>query len=523
MIARWASTQKSIKFEIEAEPDDFLGYYQNIAGPRKHKLSSNKVSFFVEKPKELKVKNIHPDLFALSLIILLDTFVGNRLLLDEGVSSEMQSYYKRLTGKKIEPVNKNLIRRASEDDFRPAISYSGGSDSVAGLALMPENTLSVFLERYQRSEENYIKSAAKQSCDLLRRMGRDVLEVKSDLEYIITPHTFPHPLSTGIPILLFADYYKIDSIAYGNTLDAVYNLSKHKYKKSENSPYTYYDEIFKYANIQLMHITAGFSEVANAQLNIRSPYGHLAQSCMYGRGLGDTCMNCRKCFKRTSYKLIGENSNFPDSFIDKTVVNREVESALRHSPMRMQNTYQYIAKNAKSKHPIIKYLKFKVGAYSAKVDWMEKWYPCSGNLLPEKYRVEIQKKIQNYTSVMTRKEIKYVEKWNINKYKYSPSRWFWHWRFWKTYSRLYDKHILVASSGALSVGIGKSQIDELIQIYKKKYFIKHNVTSEIKWGSNDGAVAYVKEGLLVAKKAEKTHLYAKYGDSRIEIELSIFE
>ena len=91
------------------------------------------------------------------------------------------------------------------------------------------------------------------------------------------------------------------------------------------------------------------------------------------------------------------------------------------------------------------------------------------------------------------------------------------------YSQFYDKHILVASCGALSVGAGKSQIDELIQIYKKKYFLKENVTPEIKWGSSNGSIAYVKDGLLVAKKAGKTRLYAKYGNTRLEIELSISE
>ena len=72
-----------------------------------------------------------------------------------------------------------------------------GADSTAALAVMPGNTVPVFMNRPMRENSMYDSDAPiKNYCELLRQIGYDVRIIDSDLEFTREPVGFRAILHT---------------------------------------------------------------------------------------------------------------------------------------------------------------------------------------------------------------------------------------------------------------------------------------------------------------------------------------
>ena len=112
-------------------------------GKRTIKLNQTKVIFIM--PYLFEINKIHPDLLGLVAILLIYPYVGKRIELSFEISQYLANAFSKC-GKIIVPINPSITKRTINNDSVPSIAYSGGTDSTAGLIVMPKNTQVCFLD-----------------------------------------------------------------------------------------------------------------------------------------------------------------------------------------------------------------------------------------------------------------------------------------------------------------------------------------------------------------------------------------
>ena len=110
------------------------------------------------------------------------------------------------------------------------LSYSGGADSTAALAVMPKTTECVFLLRTSSKKKSlYDSDAALNSCRKLKLLGYKVHIVKTDLEYLRNPVGFPTDLAVACPSILLSGMREYASIAFGTIMESAYGTGGKSY------------------------------------------------------------------------------------------------------------------------------------------------------------------------------------------------------------------------------------------------------------------------------------------------------
>ena len=507
----------SLNFSIELEEGDTTGPFRNPAGAQRiHELTGS--SFYVVMPDGFNLKDTHSDLLGLGLIVLLDVFVGEKLQLDRGVSQALHDAYYKATGKKILPIDDNLESRTAPSDSRPALAYSGGVDSTAAMAIMPDDTAAVFVDRTEREGQLYNKTAAHQSCQALRDVGKTVYMAETDLEYIISPHTFAHPLAPGLPAIFAADYFKFNTIAFGNILENIYGLTSNSFSAKTAS--LMFDSVFAAANLEASHVTAGLTEHATAKIVAESEYDGLAQSCMYGESLGEICLDCMKCFRTVLQDDIRQRSEAKSADIDNIMHSTAAEQSFGKMPLIMQSSYMYLTQKTHSNHPMVKLLRKKIGATHRNTSWMDHYYKPALELVHQKYRKTIEKNISNHIPPMDKNQERILESWNVAKQTKNPIRRFWHEYFWVKYEDVYEKVRLFFEQEELEIKAGEKVP---VRVYKKRFFKNIEVTGDVVWGSSNGKIAYCKEGVVKAKQTGEVRITATYKDSKKSFIVTVTE
>ena len=157
--------------------------------------------------------DVHPDRLALVSILLTLPFAEERLKMNWAVSKEFKQSCKVISRISIECLQGDVDPLETISNGIPALSFSGGADSTAALAVMPDSTIPFFMlrEKVGKHSTLYRSEAAEKSCSLLKNMGYDVQIVNSDLEFLRNPIGFPVDLAVGTPIILLAEHFKLRS------------------------------------------------------------------------------------------------------------------------------------------------------------------------------------------------------------------------------------------------------------------------------------------------------------------------
>lgn len=369
-------------------------------------------------PHNWKVSLIHPDLFALSVILIGYPYIRNQINVGIGVSKEFHDEFFRLTGIRVVPIKDNLKPRKSKDTARPSLAFSGGVDSIVALSLLPENTCSVFLDRMPPSDmldkKVYDKNAVYRACNFLANEGKEVYIIKTDLEYIRKPRGFAIEYSTSIPTILLADYLDgFDSIASGTVLESSYL----EFKDFDESRLYNVDwrKLFNVVDLPRNDVTTGLSNVATLKILYKDGrYTNIAHSCMSGQGI-ERCMNCWKCFRKTLITKILLKEPINDDLIDRLFNITEARTYLKRLPLRFENQFAYITEKCDSKHPLMTMLRNFTVKNKTKYDWMEKWYSPSIEHFAPKYKHIVEENIKKYLKAMNKQEEKLVETWETRR------------------------------------------------------------------------------------------------------------
>ena len=199
-------------------------------------------------------KEIHPDLIALSVILMCHPFVGSELHFPLGVSKRFKDTMSKVVSRYnfISPDNEAIEPRGAKENYFPGLAYSGGVDSTAALSVMPRKTVPIFMNRPLNGKTLYNTQAALTSCKLLKELGFDAKIVDCDVEYMRNPVGFPTDLSHSIPAILLADYLMLDSISFGTVMESAFGIGHEKFRDyGSGSHWRFYGSIFKAAGIPI--------------------------------------------------------------------------------------------------------------------------------------------------------------------------------------------------------------------------------------------------------------------------------
>jgi glycosyltransferase involved in cell wall biosynthesis len=326
------------------------------------------------------IQDTHPDLFQLAHYVLMYPF-------EKGILD-----------------NWNPSRTSG---WRPGISFSGGIDSAACLALMPKNTVALYHER-QGFPSILNHTNAYQILNELERMGTTVFKIPSDHELIRTDYGkavgFSSDFSAGVHAILLADFLSLNSLAFGLPLENSYLFHGYKGRDFLTSKYWLTNsELFSSCGLELFYPSAGLSEFINLEIVENESHGHLAQSCLRSDKKGEVCGVCWKCFRKNTMRG-GE-----------IVISEEVSKFLGKIPLKQAASTLYALQKLPENeiHAILKKFPHLVDLIELDFGFLGRYHPDSMLFVPEQYRTQYIEKLQAQFSPMDENEVIRLESMNL--------------------------------------------------------------------------------------------------------------
>ena len=399
--------QDEIVFDFKIEKEDQYNPSE--------KYSFGKSRVVVKIPGIEKVE-IHPDLLALSIILMCHPFVGNKLTIPFTVSEKfLKNVRKVLSRYKIETSSKKDLVKEREiiQNGRPSLAFSGGIDSTAALAIMPRNTVPVFMNRPLKNKSLYKSDAAINSCEFLDQIGYEVKNISCDLEYLRDPVGFPTDLSHAVPAILMADILRLDSIAFGTVLESAFGTGHDKFRDyGKGSHWKFYGTLFNAVGMPICLPVSGISEVGTAIICEIDPLGYLGQSCIRGTWK-EPCKMCWKGCRKGLLNLARGVSDDPIN-LDKILKSNEVKIKLKSVPISHENIMEYSVKRIEDNyHLFIPLLRKRVVRSVDDLSFLEKWYKPSLSFVPDKYKRIIKENILKYMEPMSEDEESKINNWDM--------------------------------------------------------------------------------------------------------------
>ena len=316
-----------VKVSCEVNPSRIEFFIEPDSSSKEHNKYLSNLRNFYYSSEDIEL-DPHPDKLALVAILNLLPFVNGELEILWGISEEMQASCKKITKAKVHS-NFDPVSPSNLHGGRPALSFSGGADSTAALAIMPKDTECVFLLRTKNPNRTlYDSDAAEHSCRKLRLLGYKVHTIKSNFEYLRNPIGFPTDLSVGTPAILLSDSRGFDSIAFGTILESAYGTAGSRFRDyRESSHYRLWSELFGSAGIDYSVPIAGVSEVGSTLICDRHPIGKVHQSCIRGKW-GKPCDNCWKCFRKGSLMATISKQSQKIDFVKQITESKEVKKKM---------------------------------------------------------------------------------------------------------------------------------------------------------------------------------------------------
>ncbi len=398
-----------IIFSFTAEAED------NLSPTPKFSFGKSTVRIKLEG---VEIEEIHPDLVALSVILMCHPFVGKELHLPFSVSGEFKKTVASVISRYqlIFDTEREVDARKINDNFRMGLAFSGGVDSTAALAVMPKDSVPVFMLRPQTEKSLYNPDAAIKACNSLTEIGYDARIVICDVEYLRDPVGFPTDLSHAIPAILLADELMIDSISFGTVLESAFGIGHEEFRDYGNGAHwRFYGSLFRSAGVELSLPVSGVSEVGTAIITEKSHVGDFSQSCIRGNWKSP-CMKCWKCFRKGLLNSALGNGMIESSEMGDIIPSNEIRSKLSSKPISHENVLEYSLQRIKiGQNKFLGLLKNRVDRDSH-LDFLECWYSPSLEFVPKKYRREIRENIFNYLNPMSDEDLLLVSDWNIREF-----------------------------------------------------------------------------------------------------------
>ena len=367
---------------------------------------------------EFEIDNIHPDLIALSSVLICHPFVGKELEFPMEVSEEFSMNINRVVSRYdfIAPSHSIIQKRRTPENFRMGLAFSGGVDSTAALSILPPDTVPVFMLRPEKGKSLYNPRAALKSCKFLSEIGYDIRIVECDVEYVRDPVGFPTDLAHAIPAILLADELSIDALSFGTVLESAFGIGHESFRNYFTGSHNrFYGSLLKSVGIELSLPVSGISEVGTSIIVNSGPLGQFSQSCIRGEW-GKPCKRCWKCCRKGLLDSALSSNLMANKEIDWMFSSEEVRRKISSIPISHENVIEYSLQRLKTgNHEVINSLGNRVNRGS-NLEYLERWYSPSIDLVPEKYRRGVRERILSFIDLMGEEEEGEIIGWDMTEF-----------------------------------------------------------------------------------------------------------
>ena len=338
--------------------------------------------YFFEMPSDWSFEETHPDLFQLA----------HHLLVEPWDKSAMKHW--------------NQTRKPG---WRPGLAFSGGIDSAAAMALMPEETVLLYNERSGIEGKLDHTNALRFFEHIAAKSGRVVHRIASNHEQLRLDQGksvgFSTDYACAIQGILLADHFSLDSIATGMPLENSYLFHGHKFREFSTSWFwKHYAPMFESIGLPLYQPVAGCSEVVNLDIVVAAGWDGWAQSCLRSTKGGQVCGACWKCFRKNTLQ------GMPFSLSD------EIRKFLTKEPLKQAASTLYSIQrigpslegsDIKTSFPHLEPMLER--------DWsfLERHHDEALEMVPEKYRSFTRTRLQRYAAPMNKKDIEVLSSINL--------------------------------------------------------------------------------------------------------------
>lgn len=395
-----------VSFSLEFDPGD--NRQNRRAKPGRHSCS-------VWLPH--RVRALHPDLACLAGLLIAFPWIKKRLSFsgDFQPSADFAKAISQAFGFRIGGGISTASPREINPNGRPGLAFSAGVDSVAALELMPADTVGIYLHRVgpERSalNSNYRPDFAKHVVGELRRQGRDIISIDSDLEFTRQPVGVPVDWANAVPAVLLAEEYNMRSVAWGLVLESAYCVGTAGFQNWADRPVAKkWGHVFDAAGLPMSPVVAGLSEVVTSTIVSRSPFAGLAQSCVRGT-IEAPCGACPKCFRKGLLDAALGNRSFQSIDFAHYFDLPEVRQVLLEVPIKHENVVAYSMSRYGGSDKLGQALKNRLCFKGRDFDMFSRYYQPYLESLPHFERPAIERKLQEYAEPMSADDRRALESW----------------------------------------------------------------------------------------------------------------
>ncbi len=372
----------------------------------------------VALPEAVQAEDVHPDLEALAILLLVERFIGPRIIVSRPVSRAFADAVRTGLRREIGPVDPDLAPRIQPPDGRPGLAFSGGADSFAALAVLPDSVVPVFLRRSNPPGEPvrtmYRDEAAVHACAELEARGLPVKIVDSDIEHLRKPVGFLTDWANAIGAVIMADVLGLDSISWGLVAESGYRIGHEEYFDwADRRRRSGWPAAFEATGLDFVAPVVGVSEVGTTAIARASVHGTLSQSCIRG-GIGEPCRNCWKCFRKSMLDAATTGVWPEHAEITRLFAVKEVQRRLGDLPIPHEDVVAWFAGRYKGSHPQMLLLRERTQAASLGLDWLERWYTPSAEQFPARHRAAITAKLDSFLERMSPEQESEFRAWNMH-------------------------------------------------------------------------------------------------------------
>ncbi|KQN95410.1 DUF6395 domain-containing protein [Arthrobacter sp. Leaf69] len=357
-------------------------------------------------PEDFKLDETHPDLIALAGLVIFFPWIGSRLDFGFPVSSGFSEAAAKALNIHIPLTSPRIPKRASGSDARPGLAFSAGVDSMAALAIMPDNTLPMFSYRSAPPPgvgSLYKADAALHAVEEMNAAGNETLLIESDHEWVRGPVGFTCDLAPGLPLILLAGYLKIDAIGFGTIAETAYYATGGRRfdDYAQGADFTKWQAMLHSVDMSFYNGVAGLSEMCTSAIARQYKFGYLAQPCIRGL-VGAPCMSCIKCFRKSLIEASMSGDWPAESEVSRMMAAKPIRNWLSGFPISMEVVLAASMSEYQGNDPLLLALQDRVSAVTGDVSFLHSWYgPSIDPMVPERYRLVTSEAMAKYIPKMT--------------------------------------------------------------------------------------------------------------------------
>ncbi|GAA3004793.1 DUF6395 domain-containing protein [Streptosporangium longisporum] len=391
-------------FRLDAE-DDVTG---RCADGQPLRLATN--SFRIELPRTLR--EIHPDLLALAAWTVAAPWTRRRIVFDRPISDGLAGAIGDGWGIEAGPVG-----TGARSGGRLAISYSGGADSVAVAAMLPDAPF-VHFQRvsHPRVPNRWTHYRSDVLAELAAATGRELTVVRSDLEFTLAEPRpgYPEHHAVAAGALLMADELDLGGLAFGYELGSRWlggdrYLLRYTPDNPMWAPHGAWGRAFAAAGVHLVLPVGGVSEAVTMRLALNSELRGQVRWCL--RGVGGPCGTCGKCLYKELIQAAVERRPLRTTITAGRPVARRWQEP---PPYGGQEMIEYgCARVPGVEDTVFGAAARYLGATESSTAWLERCYPPAIEEIPEPWRGRVRDFMTGEIGLMNEDEARRVETWGV--------------------------------------------------------------------------------------------------------------